>query len=94
MSARLPVKVVPGASSNGIAGWMGDALRVRVTAPPERGKANAAVERIIADALGLPAHAVRVIKGNTSPRKVLEISGLTDRETRVLLPKNSAQAAT
>lgn len=94
MSTRLSVKVVPGASSNGVAGWMGDALRVRVTAAPERGKANAAVEKVIADALGLPARAVRVIKGNTSPRKVLEISGLTAGEIRVLLPDDSAQAAT
>ena len=85
MSTCLPVKVVPGASSDGIAGWMGDALRVRVAAPPERGKANAAVEKIIADALGLPARAVRIIKGDTSPRKVMEITGLTSGEIRALL---------
>ena len=49
---RLPVKVVPGSSKNCIAGWLGEALRVRVMAPPERGKANTAVEKVIADALG------------------------------------------
>lgn len=82
MTARLPVKVVPGASTSGIAGWMGNELRVRVTAPPERGKANAAVEKTIAEALGIPARAVRIVKGGTSPRKILEISGLTTDELR------------
>jgi len=82
VTARLPVKVVPGASTSGIAGWMGNELRVRVTAPPERGKANAAVEKTIAEALGIPARAVRIVKGGTSLRKILEISGLTTDELR------------
>ena len=43
---RLTVKVVPGASSSAIAGWLGDSLRMRLSAAPERGKANAAVEKL------------------------------------------------
>jgi uncharacterized protein len=78
--ARLAVKVVPGASRTDIAGWLGDVLRIRVTAPPERGKANAAVENAVAAALGVPSHAVRVVAGRASPRKVLEIRGLTQSE--------------
>lgn len=80
--ARLPVKVVPGSSKNCIAGWLGDALRVRVMAPPERGKANAAVEKIIAEALGLPNDAVNIVTGTTSPRKIVEIAGLPEPEIR------------
>jgi uncharacterized protein (TIGR00251 family) len=78
----LPVKVVPGASRDGVAGWLGDALKVRVTAPAERGRANAAVEEVVADALGLPRESVRVVRGTTSPRKTLEILGLSEAEIR------------
>jgi uncharacterized protein YggU (UPF0235/DUF167 family) len=80
--ARLPVKVVPGASRDGIAGWLGDALKVRVTAAAERGRANAAVEALVARALGVPAASVRVVGGATSARKTLEIDGLTEAEVR------------
>jgi uncharacterized protein (TIGR00251 family) len=79
---RLPVKVVPGSSKNCIAGWLGEALRVRVTAPPERGKANTAVEKLIAEALGLSNDAVNIVRGSTSPRKIVEIAGLPEPEIR------------
>ncbi|MDH3220620.1 MAG: DUF167 domain-containing protein, partial [Gammaproteobacteria bacterium] len=51
---KISLKVVPGASRDAIAGWYGDRLRVRVGAAPQRGKANAAVEKLVAHALGLP----------------------------------------
>jgi uncharacterized protein YggU (UPF0235/DUF167 family) len=53
---------------------------VRVTAPAERGKANAAVETTIAQALGVPKECARVIAGKASPRKVVEIVGLSESE--------------
>ncbi|BAU48754.1 hypothetical protein SVA_2204 [Sulfurifustis variabilis] len=77
---RLNVKVVPGASRSGIAGWLGEVLKVRVAAPPEGGRANAAVERLIAEALGLPRAQVRLISGASSARKTLEIAGMAERE--------------
>ena len=83
----MAIKVVPGASRTEIAGWLGDALKVRVSAPPERGKANAAVEALIAEALGLPAGLVRVASGPTSPRKTVQISGLSEREILRMLGK-------
>ena len=43
---ELEVKVVPGASRSEVTGWLGDSLKIRVAAPPERGKANAAVVRM------------------------------------------------
>lgn len=79
-SAKLKIKVVPGASSSGIAGWLGDDLKVRVSAPPEKGKANAAVEAVLCEALDLPGRAVRIISGETSQRKVVEIHGLSSAE--------------
>jgi hypothetical protein len=76
------VKVVPGSSREGVAGWLGDALKVRVSAPAERGKANAAVIATLAAALGVPEHQVRLASGASSPRKVFEVSGLSTAEVR------------
>jgi uncharacterized protein (TIGR00251 family) len=84
-AARLELKVVPGASRAGIAGWLGDTLKVRVSAPPERGKANAAVVELLAGALGVPEERVRIVAGAASPRKVVEIAGLSAAEVRARL---------
>lgn len=81
-TVRLPVKVVPGSSRTVIAGWMGDTLRVRVSAPPERGKANAAVEALLSEVLGLSRGEARIVSGGTSPHKVVEITGLRKTELR------------
>jgi uncharacterized protein YggU (UPF0235/DUF167 family) len=65
-----------------VAGWVGNALKVRVTAPPERGKANAAIEAVVAAALGLPGHAVRIVGGGSSRKKIIEIAGLSESDIR------------
>jgi uncharacterized protein (TIGR00251 family) len=79
---KLPLKVVPGSSRNGIVGWLGDALRVKVTAAAERGMANAAVEALLSEALALPRGAVKIVAGASSPRKDVEIAGLPETEIR------------
>ena len=79
---RLSIKVVAGSSRSGIAGWLGDALRIRVAAPPERGKANAAVEALLSEALGIPLGDARIVSGSSSPRKMVEIAGLSEAEVR------------
>jgi uncharacterized protein YggU (UPF0235/DUF167 family) len=81
------VKVVPGASRDGIAGWLGDALKVRVAAPAERGRANAAGERLIAGALGVAPGSARIVAGATSARKIVEIAGLSRAEIEQRLAK-------
>lgn len=78
----IAIKVVPGATRDGVAGWLGDALKVRVAAPPERGRANAAVVRVLAEALGVPESAVRIVSGATSARKQVEIAGLDEAAIR------------
>ena len=70
---RLSLKVVPKASRNRIVGWVGDRLKVQVSAPPERGKANAAVVEALAQALGLPPARIRIVTGESSPLKIVEI---------------------
>ena len=73
---RLFVKVVPGSSRDAIRGFVGDALKITVRAPPEQGRANAAVVDLLATAAGLPLSSVRVISGHASPRKLVEIDGV------------------
>jgi len=87
---KLPIKVVAGSSRSVIVGWLGDTLRVRVTAPAERGKANAAVEDLLREALGLPGGGAKIVSGGSSPRKVVEITGLSESEIRRRLSEAAA----
>jgi uncharacterized protein (TIGR00251 family) len=80
--AMIAVKVVPGASRDRVVGALGDALKVATSAPPEKGKANAAVAAILAEALGLPRRAVELAAGATSPRKEFFARGLSADEAR------------
>ncbi|MGD9597115.1 MAG: DUF167 domain-containing protein [Steroidobacteraceae bacterium] len=91
---RLDVKVVPGASRSGLAGWLGGALKLRVTAPPERGRANCAVCALLAEALALPADCVRIVGGHGSTRKVVEVERLSAAEigARLGRPRDPAGA--
>jgi len=77
MSARLFVRVQPGASRLRIVGMLGDALKVAVTAPPEKGKANKALSRFLAKELGLSQGAVRIVAGIASRRKTVEVEGMS-----------------
>jgi uncharacterized protein len=77
---RITVTVAPGAARSELVGRHGDGWRARVAAPPERGRANAALVKLVADALGVAAARVRVVAGHTTRRKIVEIDGL-DAET-------------
>lgn len=88
-TVKLGIKVVPSSSRNAIDGWLGDTLKVRVTAPPERGKANAAVETTIAEALNVASRCVRVVSGQTSARKVVEITGLSEDDVHHRLGRDA-----
>lgn len=70
---RLAVHVTPRAGKDEVAGWRGDELEVRVTAPPDGGKANEAACKLVAGLLGVPKSAVRVARGQTARHKSLEI---------------------
>jgi uncharacterized protein (TIGR00251 family) len=79
---RLSVKVVPKSSRNAVTGWVGETLKICVTAPPEKGKANAAVEAVLAEVLGVARERVRLVSGHASPRKTVEIDVLDETEVR------------
>lgn len=70
------VKVVPNSSKARVVGLLGSALKVAVTAPPEQGKANAAVCALLATALGVDRRTVQVTAGHQSAHKRVTITGL------------------
>ena len=82
---RIRIKLAPKSSDDTIIGWMGNTLKVRVSAPPQRGKANKALLVLLCDALGLPARCVRLVQGAASPNKVVEIQGLDENDIRMRL---------
>jgi hypothetical protein len=73
----LTLHIQPGAKKTEFAGLHGDALKIRLSAPPVDGKANEALIKFIATTLHLPKSAVNLKSGQTSRRKVLEVSGTT-----------------
>lgn len=73
----LTLHIQPGAKKTEFVGLHGEALKIRLAAPPVDGKANEALIKFIAETLKLPKSAVNLKSGQTSRRKVLEISGTT-----------------
>lgn len=85
MSVRLLVKAVPGARRDEIAGKLGDRLKVRVSAPPEGGKANEAICAVIAEALGIRPRDVVIISGHSRSEKTLEVHGASESAIAALM---------
>ncbi len=79
---EVVVWVVPGASRSEVVGLHGDALRIRVAAPPEGGKANKSVIRLLAGVTGVR---VRLVSGAGSRRKRLVLEGLSPDDAATLL---------
>ena len=71
----LTLHIQPGAKTTEFAGLHGDALKIRLAAPPVDGKANEALIKFVAETLKLPKSAVTLKSGQTSRRKVLEVNG-------------------
>ncbi|WP_339933573.1 DUF167 family protein [uncultured Brevundimonas sp.] len=89
-SARLAVRLTPGAAADRIDGWDVDAegravLKVRVRARPVEGEANAALLKLLAKSLGVPKSAVTLQRGGQSRLKMIHIDGLDDGQVRANL---------
>ena len=67
---RLNIKVVPGASRDQIVGWLGNALKIKVT----KGKANEAVVTLLAKTLGARRDTIEIVSGHGSPAKTVDIA--------------------
>lgn len=79
-STRLRLRVSPGSGRDEIVGRYGEGWKVRVGAPPERGRANDAVLRLVAERLGVVRSAVTLVSGATARDKVVELHGMTADE--------------
>jgi len=84
-AVTIAVKVVPRASKNEIAGREGDAVKIRLTAPPVEGKANAALVKFLADALGVSRAQIEVVAGQGSRRKLVRVRGVTEQRIKALV---------
>ena len=82
---RLNLKVVPGSSREEVVGWLGESLKVKVKAPPEKGRANEAVVALLAKRLGIDTSSIRVVSGHGSPVKIVAIDGMDDDAIRAAL---------
>ena len=76
-AATLDIVVQPRCPREGVGPVVGDRLKVSVNAPPVEGKANQAVQRVLAEAFGVPRSAVTILHGETGKRKTVRIAGVT-----------------
>jgi hypothetical protein len=80
VTARLQLRVSPGAKQSAIVGRHGAAWKVRVNAAPEDGKANAAVVKLLADTLSLRERDVEIVSGHASRDKTVALAGVRPEE--------------
>jgi uncharacterized protein (TIGR00251 family) len=79
-AVSFAIKVVPRARKNEIAGIEGDAVKIRLNAPPVEGKANAALIAFLAEWLAIRRAQVEIVTGETSRRKVVRVRGIPARQ--------------
>ncbi|MDD5154164.1 MAG: DUF167 domain-containing protein [Thermodesulfobacteriota bacterium] len=86
----LRVYVQPKASREGIAGYHGDALKIRLKAPPVEGEANAACIRFLASLFGLPQTNLSIKTGHKSRLKLIEMEGISIEEVKKVIAAQPA----
>jgi uncharacterized protein (TIGR00251 family) len=84
-ACTLELKTIPNAPRDESAGWLGDALKVKVHAPALEGRANDALLEFLADKLGVHRRDVTLVRGDKSRHKVVRIAGLTLAEVKARL---------
>jgi uncharacterized protein YggU (UPF0235/DUF167 family) len=82
---RIDLRVIPRSPRTFVGGERNGRLLVRVTAPPVDQAANSAVEAAIAEALGIPARRVRLVSGQASRSKTVEVTGVTEAQALGLI---------
>ena len=94
MSARVAVRVQPGARREGLLGRSAEGVwRVAVSAPPIEGRANESVEVLMAELLAVKRRQVSIARGNASRHKWVDIDGLTQDEAETRLAGHRAAGA-
>jgi uncharacterized protein (TIGR00251 family) len=82
-------KIVPGSSKTTISGMLEHMLKIKVAAPPEKGKANQCVIDLLAQELGVKKKAVTIVSGQTSPIKRIQVVGVTAQQCRSRLDRDA-----
>ncbi len=75
--AKIAVQIYPGAAKNEITGMQNDVLRIKIAAPPVKGKANKELIEYLSHLLGITKDRIEIIKGATSKNKLISIDGLS-----------------
>ena len=83
--ADIAIRLQPRARRSEVVGERGDALVVRVTAPPVDGKANAALCALVARAVGVAPSRVQILRGHTGCDKVVRVDGAEEAAVRAAL---------
>ncbi len=84
---RLQVKITPGSSRTRALGPHGDCLKIAVSAPPEKGKANQALIEYLSKITEVPRQKISVVSGQTSPRKILILTGASSDKVFIALQR-------
>lgn len=82
---EIRVKIVPGSSKTQISGILDDMLKVKIAAPPEKGKANKSLIAFLAKSLGVKKNDVEIVSGKTNSVKMLRIFGINPDMIQTLL---------
>jgi len=82
MPTTLRIHLTPRSARDEVLGLEGDVLRARVTAPPVEGRANEALLRLLAEALGVPRASLRIVRGQRGREKLVAVEGLDAAEVR------------
>ncbi|MFA5628841.1 MAG: DUF167 domain-containing protein [Dehalococcoidales bacterium] len=76
-NAKIAVQITPAASKNEIVGMQDDVLRIKINAPPTKGKANKELINYLSRLLGISKSSLEIVKGHTSKNKLIAIDGLS-----------------
>ena len=87
--AKVLLRVYPNAVKNEVVGFTGGMLRVKVAAPPIKGKANKALVTFLSQLLGVDKGKVNITKGHTTRNKVVAVEGLSQEEVMKRLLRKS-----
>jgi len=77
LSATVTVRVVPRSPKEGVVGFEGGVVRIRLNAPPVEGKANDALVRFLAKAVGVPRSRITLVTGERGRSKIVRVAGVT-----------------
>ncbi|TAL19800.1 DUF167 domain-containing protein [Patescibacteria group bacterium] len=80
--AKIAVRVTPNAKNNQLLGWQGEALRLKIAAPPAEGRANAELVAYLTALLKIPKSSITITGGGYSKTKIVLIEGMELSDVR------------